>query len=71
MLCWCEIVVSGYGISQSIDIPSVPSAPRSLKVELVSPTEVKLSWDPPLHENGLLRGYYVYKVSHFFNLTGI
>ncbi|GMR36259.1 hypothetical protein PMAYCL1PPCAC_06454, partial [Pristionchus mayeri] len=39
----------------------VPSAPRSLKVELVSPTEVKLSWDPPLHENGVLRGYYVYK----------
>ncbi|GMT14634.1 hypothetical protein PFISCL1PPCAC_5931, partial [Pristionchus fissidentatus] len=54
--------LNGTAVSPSAaEQDNVPSAPRTLKVELVSPTQVKLSWDPPLHENGQLRGYYVYK----------
>ncbi|PAV89111.1 hypothetical protein WR25_05253 [Diploscapter pachys] len=38
----------------------IPSAPRHLDVTLTSPTSVKIAWQPPVHANGILMGYYIY-----------
>ncbi len=39
----------------------MPSAPREIEVVQVNASAVKVSWERPLHDNGELLGYYVYK----------
>uniref|UniRef100_A0A1I7WV89 Fibronectin type-III domain-containing protein n=1 Tax=Heterorhabditis bacteriophora TaxID=37862 RepID=A0A1I7WV89_HETBA len=38
----------------------LPSAPLNFEVVLISSNQVRLTWDPPLHSNGILAGYNVF-----------
>ncbi|ESN90401.1 hypothetical protein HELRODRAFT_166066 [Helobdella robusta] len=51
--------------SNHIDVRTdedVPSEPRSMKIDDVTDTSVRISWLPPRNANGVIRGYYVYIV---------
>lgn len=39
----------------------VPSAPRSVDVNQINSSSVKVSWEPPASKNIEIIGYYVYK----------
>jgi hypothetical protein len=41
-------------------LESLPSAPINLRLLTATTTQLKVSWDPPEHPNGVLGPYYVY-----------
>ena len=43
--------------NQSCIAVNVPGEPQNLKVSAVSPSSVKVNWDPPANENGPITKY--------------
>ena len=37
----------------------VPSEPRDVSLEVISHTQLRLSWNTPSDKNGLISGYYI------------
>ena len=50
-------------LSESVTVTTdeaPPDAPTNVRILAATTTQLKLGWDPPLHPNGVLKGYYVY-----------
>ena len=39
-----------------------PGAPQNVKATVMSPSQIRLQWDPPLQSSGSLTAYLIYQV---------